>query len=97
MVYKIIISPVAQDNIDDAIDYYIGNASLEVAISFYNELQTCYVSLRLNPLFQMRSKKYRAVPVKKFPFLIFFEVDEGQALVRILAVINTYQDSKKWP
>ena len=97
MGYRIIVSPIAHENVDDTIAYYKENANNEIASAFYDELQECYKSLELNPYFQVRVKWYRAIPIKKFPYLIFFEVNESEKLVRVLAVFNTYQDPDKWP
>lgn len=51
MAYKVIISPIAQKNIDEAIEYYIGNVSFQVASNFYEALQVCYKQLALNPFY----------------------------------------------
>jgi len=97
MAYKIIVSPSAQINIDKAIEYYIENASFLVASEFFDELQNCYRHLELNPFNQIRIKSYRASPLDRFPYLVFYELDEEQPYVRILAVFNTNQDPGKWP
>ena len=78
-------------------DYYMENASFLVASEFYDELQDCYKNLELNPFNQIRIKSYRAVPLNKFPYLVFYELDENELHVRILAVFNTNQDPNKWP
>lgn len=97
MVYRVIISPIAQLHIDEAIFYYKYNVSEKVAQKLYDELQKCYNNLAINPFYQIRTKCYRALPLESMPYLIFFEVVEDEMLVRILSVFNTYQDPDKWP
>jgi len=43
------------------------------------------------------SKQYKALPLKHFPFLLFFEVLEKQRVVKILALFNTSQNPEKYP
>lgn len=73
------------------------NAGFLVVSEFYAELQDYYKNLELNPFNQIRIKSYRATPLNKFPYLVFYELDENELYVRILAVFNTHQDPKKWP
>ena len=44
MGYRIIVSPIAHENVDDTIAYYKENANNEIASSFYDELQESYKS-----------------------------------------------------
>ncbi len=53
---------MAQKNIANASDYYLQNASLKVALAFFDELQKCYDTIELNPFFQIRVKTDRALP-----------------------------------
>lgn len=97
MAYKIVVSKVAQRHISEAVSFYQKHASREVANEFYSELQSCYELLEMSPYFQVRIKTYRAIQIKNFPFLVFFEINESNQLVRILAIFNTHRDSRKWP
>lgn len=94
--YAIVIEPRAFNDIQDAIFYY--NA-LVVGLGekFYNELDKCFESLEVSPFFQFRYKDIRCLPLKKFPYMIHFTVDETKNTVYVHAIINCYQNpDTKW-
>jgi plasmid stabilization system protein ParE len=53
MAYKIIVSPLAQIEIEDAIDYYALN-SASVAKKFIIRLKETYHFLAINPFFKVQ-------------------------------------------
>lgn len=63
----------------------------------FEDLQSAYDSLEINPYYQIRIKNFRALPLNKFPYLLFFEIIEERKVVRISALFHTAQDSEKWP
>ena len=96
MPFLLSIEPSAHKDIEKAYDYYL-DKGLHVADLFYDDLQHAYHVLAINPFYQFRTTNYRALPLKSFPFLIFFQVDERQQKVKILALFNTHQDTSKYP
>ena len=96
-MYNVIIEQEAQDEIEAAYRFYLETVSLKVADMFYNDIEEAFDALEINPFYQIRTKSYRAIPLKLFPFLIFFDVNELDKSVNILAVFNTHRDSQKWP
>jgi toxin ParE1/3/4 len=98
MTYKVVVEPGAQADIDKAFDYYNSvTDNNKVLINFWNDIEQAYGALKINPFYQVRSKNYRALPLKNFPYLLFFEVLEKQRIVKVLALFNTPQDRKKYP
>ena len=97
MAYKIIISPIAIKNIDNAIRYYVENASKKVAQNFLKEFKAVYKSLEKNPFYQFHDTNYRFLPFKKFPYILFFIVDEATQTVFLNAVFHTSQNPCKYP
>lgn len=51
MNYKVIVSPVASKNIEDAIEYYLYKASKKVALDFLKDYRTTYKVLQINPFY----------------------------------------------
>lgn len=96
MDYKIIVSPKAQIEIEDISEYY-SQISFTVLTKFYVELENAYKFLETNPHFQTRYKKYRAIPIKKFPYLLFFMIDETKETIKVLSCFNTSSSQKKYP
>lgn len=71
MGFKIIVYKKAQNEIENAVEYY-AEINLNLALRFYNELSETYKKLEINPDYQARHKNYRAIPLKVFPFLLFY-------------------------
>lgn len=97
MNYKIIVSPIASQNIEDAVAYYIENASKKVAFYFLKEYRKTYKTLEINPFYQFHDNNYRFLPFDKFPYIAFFIVDENSKTVYLNAVFHTSQDPNKYP
>lgn len=97
MGYKILVTPIAQTQFEEAITYYLKVATANVALNFSNVVEKAYSKLEINPHFQIRVKNYRAIPTEIFPYLIFFEILEEENIVKILSVFNTHQNPKKYP
>ena len=95
MAYKIEVSPIASQNIEEAISYYLNHVSKKVAADFLKDYKNTYKSLQKNPFYQYHDNNYRFLPFKKFPFIVFFMVDETNQIVYIKAVFNTHQNPKK--
>jgi len=97
MAFKLIVEPEAQKEIDKAFDYYKSvSDDMNVLINLYDEIENAYSTLKTNPFFQIRSKHYRPLHLKKYPYLLFFEVLEKERVVKVLSFFNTPQDHKKW-
>jgi mRNA-degrading endonuclease RelE of RelBE toxin-antitoxin system len=96
MVYNLTILPQAQEEIQKAFEYY-GNLSFLALTNFDKELEEVYQNLEINPFYQVRYKHLRAIPFKSFPFLVFFDVDQDNAVIYIYSVFHTSQNPDKYP
>lgn len=97
MAYKIVIEDEAELDIDKALEYYKSLSDYpRVAINLLNDIQDAYYILSLNPFFQIRHKHYRALPLKNYPYLLFFEVLEKERIVKVISLFQTDQDHQKW-
>lgn len=96
MAFKILVSPNAVNEIDNAIKYY-KMYSQSAAKSFKKRLLDAYKSLQTNPFFAIKYRKVRAIPLKKLPYLVLFDVDEEAQIVNILSVFCTHQNPEKYP
>ncbi len=97
MDYKIRISPIAKANIKEAVSYYKKEASLKVAENFVKDYELALQKVKQNPFFQIYYKNFRGLPLKKFPYIIFFQVDEIRKLISINAVFQGNQNIDKRP
>ncbi|MGB6093945.1 MAG: type II toxin-antitoxin system RelE/ParE family toxin [Moheibacter sp.] len=97
MTYEIVITPVAQNHIEDAINYYKNKASNKVAGMFIDDYKKTFRDIQKVLYFKIFFENFRGKPMKKFPFIVFYTLDEQQKIIFIKAVFNTHQDTNKYP
>ena len=96
MVYKTIISPRAQKEIENALEYYALYSS-DAPMNFIAELKVAYTTLESNPFFSIRYKNIRAVQIKKFPHSLYFVINEDKNTIRILSCFHNKRNPTKRP
>lgn len=96
MAYNLKILPSAEFDIDEAIQYY-SKISESVLENFNTRLDEALLRIETNPFFQKRFKNIHALPLKKFSYIIFFEIFEEIKTVYILSVFCTHQNPKNIP
>jgi hypothetical protein len=96
MDYDIDISPLAKIQIADAFYYYL-EINPELAQQFMKELYAGYGYLKINPHYQKRYKNVRGLPLKKFPYLLLFTIDENKKTVQVISCFHTSQNPNKYP
>jgi plasmid stabilization system protein ParE len=96
MAYKVIVSIRAQKEIEDAIDFYTIQSYLAPA-RFIESLQIAYELLITNPFYAVRYRNVRAIHLSKFPFSLYFTVDEDKYEVRVLSCFHKSRDPKNRP
>lgn len=89
MAYSPVILDRAIDDIQKGIDYY---DSIQVGLGdkFNKQISKFIDSLETNPHFRIRYDDIRCLPVKKYPYMLHYSIDEVTKTVFIHAVINTY-------
>lgn len=96
MAYKVIVSPRAQKEIEDSIDYYSQN-SINAPYHFVSALEEAYRTLENDPLTRIRYKKVRALKLRKFPYLLYFVINERTLVVRVLSCFHDKRNPKSRP
>jgi toxin ParE1/3/4 len=96
MGYKVIVSPRAQIEIEDAIDYY-SIYSKEAPQNFINFLKLAYNTLEINPKYTVLYKNIRALKIQKFPYSLFFIIDEKNLKVRVLSCFHNKRNPENRP
>ncbi|GGG53949.1 type II toxin-antitoxin system RelE/ParE family toxin [Epilithonimonas arachidiradicis] len=95
MAFKVIVSPVAKSNVREAASYYKREVSNKVAQKFVEDYGQTIQRIRQNPYFQIYYKDFRGLTMRKFPYIVFYQVSVDTILVK--AVFNGLQDTKKRP
>lgn len=96
MDFKIIVSPSAQLEIEEIADFYF-NINLKVLIQFNERLKEAYTSLSINPYYQKHYKDFHGIPLKQFPFMLFYKIEKDNRIVKIISCFHTSQNPKKYP
>ncbi len=97
MEYRVKVSPVAKDNINESLRYYKKEVSIKVAKNFIKDVEESLMILKRYPFFQIHYMNFRGLPLKKYPYIIFYQVDEIGSKVLINALFHTNQDISKRP
>jgi hypothetical protein len=96
LAYSIDIDPGAIRDVQQAIDYYDGQQA-GLGEQFENALNRQLLTLENNPFFQIRYHEcVHCLPLKKFPYMVHFTVDDRIKLVTVRAVFHTSLDPEKW-
>jgi toxin ParE1/3/4 len=92
MPYTILVTPTATEDIAVAVEYYnavavdLGYRFADLVAEYFDRIA------ELHTASAVRYKNIRCKPMKRFPFLITFTIDEAVHSVNILRVFNTYQE-----
>jgi len=77
---------------------------LQKQIDYYNELQKglgkkykeavsqAIKSIKTKPFYQVRYDNVRCFPIKRFPFMLHFTIDETEKTIFLHSIINTSQN-----
>ena len=95
MTFELKFDPLAQEDIQKIISYY-NSAQEELGQEFFTELKEYYTSLKTNPFYEIRYSNVRCLPLKRFPYMIHFVVDETSKVVKIRAVFGTSESTVHW-
>jgi len=79
----------AEQDLNEVAKYY-NTLSDELGDKFYKEVRNVIEALKINPFYQTDSKGLRKIPVNKFPYKVYFKVDEKNNIVFIEAIISDY-------
>lgn len=96
MVYKITVSPRVQKEIENAIDYY-ALYSADAPAKFISAIRDAYTILGKNPFFRERYKNIRALKIKKFPYSLYFVINEDKNTIRVLSCFHNKRNPNKRP
>ena len=96
MAYSIVVSPRAQVEIEHAADYYAQD-STDAPLHFIAALRESYQSLSVNPFYRIRYKNVRALRIKKFPYMLYYVVNEQRSTVRVLSCFHSKRNPEMRP
>ena len=95
MPFDIKIQPEVKSDIQEAVNWY-NEQEKSIGGQFFTSVQDHIERLETNPFFHLRYDNVRCMPMKKFPYIIHFTVDEAKNQVTIHGVLSTHRDPKIW-
>jgi len=91
---RIFLRPEAEQDLYDAASWYETHRS-ELGHRFLDEALAAFASIAESPLqYPELRRGIRRKLLKRFPFAVFFRVNEG--VIVIIAVMHGSRDPKKW-
>ncbi len=91
MPHHIVVEPRALADIQQAIDYY-DEQQIGLGNKFATTLEKYFNTISKNPCYQIRYNNVRCLPLKKFPFMIHYCMEEK---IRTVFVVSVFHTSKK--
>jgi plasmid stabilization system protein ParE len=92
--YSIQISEEAENDFDNSYEYYYDD-SPNVADAFFQIINDSLEIIKKSPLsFQRIHKSLRNFTVKKFPFVIYYQVVDYT--IQVIAIFHTSRNPKIW-
>ncbi|MFY9309834.1 MAG: type II toxin-antitoxin system RelE/ParE family toxin [Bacteroidia bacterium] len=88
MEFKIKIEPLAKRDIQNEINYY-NSRQKDLGKKFHAELKDYLKALEQTPFYGIRYDSVHCLPLKKFPVMIHYTLDELNKIIVVRAVINT--------
>ena len=95
MVYKINIEPDARLDIQEAIIWY-NKQKKGLGREFFSEINSHITILKEKPHFENRYDDVHCLPLKKFPYMIHFTIDEVKKSVSVRSVFHTSLNPNNW-
>lgn len=94
-MYEVILDNRALQDVQNIIEYY-ETKSLDLGRLFSDELDSSLLLLSKSPFFQIRYSEIHCLPLKKFPYMIHYRVDENKKLILVSAVFSTHINPENW-
>jgi toxin ParE1/3/4 len=95
-MFEVVVSVRANKEIENAAEYY-ALYSAKAPFHFIDSLQKAFDALKHNPFYGVRYKNVRAYKLKKFPYNLYYIVNENKNTIRILACFHNNRNPKKRP
>ena len=90
--FAVIFSPAAIDDSEQAVDYY-EEQQPSLGKRFAAQLHLTLNAIKRNPFFaSVRYDDIRCASIKRFPYLVHYQIDEDELLVTVIAVFSTHKE-----
>jgi len=95
MSYRLSLTPIAEANLAESKVWYEGK-QIGLGEKFIQQVEFYFSRIQSNPKhFPLKKRNFREVYVKKFPFVIIYQIIENDIIV--FTVFNTHQNPEQKP
>lgn len=96
MTYRVVYNPEVYHDIQEAVDWY-NSQQLGLGKRFFFLLKETLKALPHSANhFAVRYDNIRCMPLKKFPFLIHYQIISNQKIIHVEAILSTYRNPATW-
>ena len=95
-MYDVYFSSEAESDLREATEWY-EEQRIGLGQDFVSYLDTSLHMLQKNPkLYQVLYKNIRSVLIKKYPYCIFYNIEEEKKEIHIFALLHTKRNPEIW-
>jgi plasmid stabilization system protein ParE len=97
MTYIIVFTPEANSDLTDILGWYNENTSPEIKKKFIGDVSKLLKSLEKSPkAYSIRLKNSRCAVLKKYPYNIYYWVDDIDSTVNVFAILHQKRNPAIW-
>lgn len=97
MTYTIVFTPEANSDLTDILGWYNENTSPEIKKKFIGDVSKLLKTLEKSPkVYSIRLKNSRCAVLKKYPYNIYYWVDDGDSTVNVFAILHQKRNPAIW-
>ena len=89
--FNVRIRDTAFDDLQDVVDYY-STINPTLGKGFFDIFENAIEILKINPYFQVRFDNIRSLPLHRFPYSIYFDVDQKRNIINVYAIVHQASD-----
>jgi hypothetical protein len=96
MSFKVIYNPEVYDDIRKAVEWYNKQQS-GLGERYFTIVKKHLESLKKHAShFAVRYDDIHCMPIRKFPYMVHYRIDNAQKTIKIEAIFNTHRDPLSW-
>ena len=97
MSYTIQFSPEATDDLTKILGWYKEQPTPNLQKKFITAISTAFKVLEKSPKsYALRFKNVRCATIKKYPYLVYYWVDDALQIINIVAILHQARHPKNW-
>jgi len=81
VIYNLSLRPQSYSDLEESFQWY-SNQQSNLGIEFLEQIEFCFERIKSNPYsFQLIKNKFRRAVVRKFPFGIFYQIENKEIII----------------